>query len=154
MAYTFLLAAHSLWRWVVLGAVAARVGRAVVARTGPYTALDKRLGLAAMISLDLQLVLGLGLYCGLSPSTRTAFADVGAAMKDPYLRFWLVEHGPVLVFAAILAHIANVRVRKAANDARRHRIAAIAFGIVLVLILVAMPWPFRPVVGRPWLPGF
>lgn len=152
MLYTALLAFHSVWRWVVLGAVAARFGRAVAARGTPYAPLDRKLGLAAIIALDLQLIAGLGLY-GVSPAVSKATSDVGAAMKDPYLRFWLVEHGPMLIVAAIAAHIGNVWVRKAVADAGRHKAAAIAFGIVLVLILVAMPWPFRPVVGRPWLPG-
>lgn len=153
MLYPALLAFHSVWRWVVLGAVAVRFGRAVAARGTPYAPLDRKLGLAAIIALDLQLIAGLGLY-GVSPAISQATSNVGAAMKDPYLRFWLVEHGPMLIVAAIGAHIGNVWVRKAAADAGKHKAAAIAFGIVLVLILVAMPWPFRPVVGRPWLPGF
>ncbi len=154
MGYVTVLAVHSLFRWVVVVALLARVGRALQARKGAFTPIDKRLGLIAMIAMDLQLLLGLALFFGLSPAVSAAEMDVGAAMKDPYLRFWLVEHGPTMLIAIVLAHVGNVRVRKAADDAAKHKQALIFFGIALVLVLVAMPWPFRPVVGRPLLPGF
>lgn len=153
MAYSMLLVAHSLWRWVVVVAVVARLGRAVAARGEAFTKVDRLLGIGAIIALDVQLLLGLGLYCGLSPATSAAFADVGAAMKDPYMRFWLVEHGPVLLGTVVAGHVGNVRVRKAVTDAGKHKAAAIAYGVALLLILVAMPWPFRAIVGRPWVPG-
>lgn len=154
MAYVTVLAIHSLLRWVALGAVIARFGRALAARAGAFTPLDRRLGLAAMISLDLQLLLGLALYSGLSPAVTAAQMDMGAAMKDPYLRFWMVEHGTAMLVAIVLAHVGNIRVRKAVDDAAKHKSAAIFYGIVLVLLLVAMPWPFRAVIGRPLMPGF
>jgi len=30
----------------------------------------------------------------------------------------------------------------------------IFFGLAIVLILAAMPWPFREAVARPWFRGF
>ena len=129
MVYSLFLALHSLWRWVVLIAIAVRLGRVAVARKrvavasksprGAYTELDRQLGLAAVISLDIQLLFGLVLYAT-APSTAVAMSDVGAAMKDPYLRFWLVEHGPVLVIATVIAHVGNVLVRRAESAARKH----------------------------------
>lgn len=144
---------HSVWRWVVMFAVVARFLRGATAGSGPFTRVDKLLGVAAIISLDVQLLLGLGLYFGMSPLTSAAFADVGAAMKQPLLRFWLVEHGLVLFLAVVAGHVGNVLVRKATEDVRKHKVAAIAYGVCIALILLGMPWPFRAVVGRPWLPG-
>ena len=37
-------------------------------------------------------VLGLLLYVGLSPDVALAFANPAAAMRDPVLRFFFVEH--------------------------------------------------------------
>lgn len=154
MGYVTVLALHSLLRWGALGAVIARFARALAARGGAFTALDRRLGFAVMILLDLQLLLGLALYTGLSPAVNAAKMDMGAAMKDPYLRFWMVEHGVAMVLAIGLAHVGNVLVKRAADDARKHKSAAIFTGIVLLLLLAAMPWPFRSVIGRPLMPGF
>jgi phosphatidylserine synthase len=153
MTYTWLLALHSVWRWVVVAAVVVRVARAVGSRAEPYTALDKRLGLFAMIALDVQLLLGFGLYAGPSPATAAAFANVGAAMKDASLRFWLVEHASLMTLAVVFGHVANIRVRRLAEDASKHRAVAIFFGLSILCMVLAMPWPFRAVIGRPWLPG-
>jgi len=153
MAYTSLLALHSIWRWVVVAAVVVRVARAVGYRSDAYTAIDKRLGLAAMIALDVQLLLGFGLYLGPSPATAAAFANVGAAMKDASLRFWLVEHTSLMTLAVVFGHVANIRVRRLTEDAAKHRAAAIFFGLAVLCIALAMPWPFRAVIGRPWFPG-
>lgn len=153
MAYTSLLALHSIWRWVVVAAVIGRVARAVGYRGEAYSAIDKRWGLAAMIALDVQLLLGFGLYVGPSPATATAFANVGAAMKDPVLRFWLVEHTSLMVLAVVFGHVANIRVRKLTEDMAKHRAAAIFFGLSVLCMFLAMPWPFRALIGRPWLPG-
>jgi phosphatidylserine synthase len=107
-----------------------------------------------MIALDVQLLLGFGLYAGPSPATAAAFANVGAAMKDPTLRFWLVEHTSLMILAVVFGHVGNIRVRKLAEDAAKHRAAAIFFGLSVLCIALAMPWPFRAAIGRPWLPGF
>lgn len=153
MGYGALLAFHSVWRWVVVIAVAARLGRAVAQRGAPFTSTDRWLGIGAMIALDVQLLLGFGLYLGVSPATRAAFADVGAAMKDPVLRFWLVEHTSMMLAAVVLGHVANIRVKRASSDAARHTTALVFFGAAVLCILLGMPWPFRPGIGRALFPG-
>ena len=51
---------------------------------------------------------------------------MGAAMKDPLLRFFAVEHVTLmLIGVALLVHVGRVRARKALTDQARHRAAAI-----------------------------
>jgi hypothetical protein len=92
---------------------------------------------------------GILLYAWLSPITRQAFGDIGAAMKEASLRFWVVEHIFGMVIALALAHVGRVRIRKA-SLARRHRLAATFFGLALLAILLSIPWPAAPY-GRPLL---
>jgi hypothetical protein len=80
------------------------------------------------------------LYFFLSPITTLALSDFGAAMKNPGLRFWAVEHAFGMFLAVALAHVGRVRTRKA-GSLRRHRVAAIFFGLSLLLILLSIPWP-------------
>jgi hypothetical protein len=49
-----------------------------------------------------------------------------------------------MVVGIALAHIGRTRIRKATSDARRHRLAAIFYGLALVAILAAIPWPGLP----------
>ena len=101
------------------------------------------------IALDVQILIGLYLYFVLSPFTTAAFNDFGAAMRTPPLRFWAVEHAFGMLLCAVVAHVGRMRLRKA-EPARRHMIAAIFFGIALVVLLASIPWPGTPN-GRPWI---
>ena len=151
--YSATLLVHSLLRWVVLGAGLAAAGRGMAGWGGrPWTAPDARAGLFFIIALDLQLLLGLLLYVGLSPNVGLAFQNPGAAMRDPVLRFFFVEHMLGMLIAVTLAHVGRVRTKKAGRtDTSRHRSAAIFFGLALLIILLSIPWPFMPA-GRPLFP--
>ena len=73
-------------------------------------------------------------------------------MRIEPLRFFAVEHLTGMIIGIALAHVGRVRIRKAANDARRHRLATIYFGLALVAICAAIPWPFTGLpVQRPLL---
>lgn len=150
--YTLTLVLHSLLRWVVVVAAIAAVVFAVrgwLGRRG-WTTLDDRLGMIFTISMDLQLLLGLLLYVALSPVTRLAFQDFGAAMSNGAVRFFAVEHIAVMIVAVVLSHIGRARSRQAADAVARHRAAAIWFGLALVAMIAAIPWPFYSF-GRPLL---
>ena len=101
-----------------------------------------------MVGLDLQLLLGLALYVGLSPITRTALQDFGAAMQTGASRFWAVEHPALMLLAVVLAHVGRSATRYAGSDRAGAR-ARLWFGLSLLALLLATPWPFMPN-GRPW----
>ncbi len=82
----------------------------------------------AVVSLDVQMLLGLLLYVFLSPFTRDALNDFGAAMRTPSLRYWAVEHVTLMVGALVVAHVGNVLVRRASTDPSRHLRGAISLG--------------------------
>lgn len=148
-----LLVIHSLTRWLVLAAAVAATARAVLdwRRGRDWTPAGARAGRVFVILMDIQLLLGILLYV-VSPTVRAALGDMGAAMGDPALRFWSVEHAAMMLIAVALAHAGRVLSLKAKDPAARHKRAAICFGLALVVMLTAVPWPFRPDVGRPWLP--
>jgi hypothetical protein len=108
----------------------------------------ERWGLMFMIALDLQLVLGLLLYGILSPFTAQAMADFGGAMRDPSLRFWAVEHLSMMLLAVVLVHVGRVLARKTSNPDKKRTRLLICFGIALLLMLGAIPWPGMST-GRP-----
>jgi hypothetical protein len=153
--YPLMLVVHSLLRWVVLAAGLVAFGRALAGMRArrPWTAGDDRAGQVFVGTLDLQLLIGLVLYFGLSPITRAAMQDFGAAMGNSMLRFWAVEHILGMVIAVALAHVGRVRVRKTTDPVRRHKLAAIFFGLALIAILATIPWPGMPA-GRPLFRGF
>ena len=142
--YFPILILHSLLRWVVLAAglwaVVRALGGLIFRR--PWTPTDAQSGRWFSISLDLQVLLGLLLYAFLSPIASHAFADMGAAMRDPILRFWAVEHVTMMLAALVLAHIGSARARRASTSAAKHRTSLIFYALALLAVLAAIPWPF------------
>jgi hypothetical protein len=93
--------------------------------------------------VHLQLLLGLLLYFGLSPITKAAFADFGAAMKDTTLRLYAVEHFITMIAAVALIQVGRILSKKASDDASKFKKMAIYTTIALLLMLSRMPnWKF------------
>ncbi len=152
--YEIVLTLHSLLRWLIVIAGVIAVVRGFLGWSGkrPWTGLDDRLGMLFTMSLDVQVLLGLLLFFVLSPITRQALSNFGAAMANETTRFFLVEHFPLLLIAVVVAHIGRARARKAAAAGSKFRQTAIWFGIAFLLILLAIPWPFLGYgAGRGWL---
>jgi hypothetical protein len=150
--YSVILTLHSLLRWVVLIVAVAAVVRAFVGWFGKreWSQADSRWGLYLSISIDLQLLLGLILYIFLSPFTKTAFQNFGAAMSNGVARFWAVEHILLMIVALGLIHAGRSLTRRADGATGKHRRAAIFYGLATLAILLAIPWPFFSH-GRPLL---
>ena len=148
------LTLHSLMRWVVILLGIWVVGRAKMGwfLKRPWTQADDLGGRFFVIAFDVQVLLGLLLYFVLSPITTGAFQNMGAAMQNSVVRFWVAEHIAGMLIALALAHIGRARVRRATSDRSRHWRVVWFFGFALLVALLATPWPFMPV-GRPWFPG-
>ena len=153
--YAAFLLIHSTLRWIVLILALVALARAIrgVASRRQWESADQSIGAWFTGSVDLQLLLGLVLYFFLSPFTREAFGDFGAAMRNAPLRFFAVEHITGMIIAVALVHIGRARTKKAADADSRHKSALIFFGLALVIMLGSIPWPGMPG-GRPLFRGF
>jgi len=140
--YTFILATHNIVRWLVLIAAVVAIVRAFIGWLGKkeWSKADNLTGLIYVSLMDLNLLLGLILYIFLSPLTRAAFTDFGAAMADSTLRFFAVEHIFGMIVALVLGHVGRVLSRKATGTAKKHRIVAIGFTLSFLVILAMIPW--------------
>ncbi len=140
--YTGLLHTHNMFRWLVLITLVLAVLFALVGWFGKkeWAKKDNITGLLLTIFMDIQFLVGIILYAFVSPITKAAFADFGAAMKNADLRFYAVEHILLMVIALVLIHIGRSKSKKAAAPWKKHRTSAIFYGIALVLILAAIPW--------------
>jgi hypothetical protein len=146
--YSLVLFTHSWLRYLVLGlGIALLLVCLQDKRTGRWTEKPERLHTLFLAVLDVQLLLGLALYFGLSPITEAALANFGAAMKEPTLRFFGVEHLATMLVAVIVAHVGRVRSKRKEGEAR-FRSAIITQAVWLLLTLAAIPWPGLDI-GRP-----
>jgi heme A synthase len=96
------------------------------------------------MALDIQMLLGLVLYLGVSPNMKEILAHFGDAMKDPATRFWAVEHITAMFAAVVVAHVGRVLARKARTPASKRTRLLVCFALATILMLAGMPWPGRP----------
>jgi len=150
--YTTVLALHSWIRWIALVATVGTTLAAFRGKTEGPRSLADRWGMAAMMALDTQLLLGLLLYFVVSPNMKPILENFGTSMKDPALRFWAVEHLATMFGAIALAHVGRVLARKALAPAEKRSRLLVCFGLATFFILLGMPWPGRPG-GRPLFRG-
>jgi hypothetical protein len=148
--YGIILALHNIIRWValILGIVAAVLAWLGWLRAGEWKPINRRLGSFFGISVDIQFLLGLLLYFFLSPLTRTALMDFGAAMGAPDLRFFALVHPLYMILGVIFAHLGSALPRRLQSSTAKFRSAAIWTTLAVLFILLGMPW------GRPIFPGF
>ena len=98
-----------------------------------------------MVSLHIQLVFGLVLYF---KSERVKFFD--GWMKEEIFRFYGMEHILMMVIAITLVTIGYSKSKKQSVPAKKFKTIALWYSIALVLILAAIPWPFREALGGQW----
>lgn len=146
------LVLHNLIRWAIvlfalwtlLSAVSGYFGKRA------YTRSDDRANFFFVLSCDIQLLLGLILY--FTNNWFDRLKDLGN--QDRYNRFFSLEHMAMMILAWILVHVGRSSLKRISSDHGKHKRVLIFFGIAILLIVVAVPWPIRETIGRPWLRGF
>jgi len=140
--YQGLLHTHSGLRWILLVLIIINVFNALGGLTGNkvFTAKDKKLSFYALIFTHVQALLGLVLYF-MSP--KVEFSE--NTMSNSVLRFFTMEHTLMMLIAIVLITIGN-------RMAKMGRVKAVFwyYFIALVIILAAIPWPFREGLGSGW----
>ena len=141
--YTFLLYTHSWLRWVVFILMILAVFKSLIGlfSGGTYQKLDNTLAASFVGTMHLQLLLGLILYFFVSPLVGEARAmGYGAAMKEPDLRFWAVEHLALMILAVIFAQAGRSISKKSDDSVVKYRFQSIFFGAAMLLIILGIPW--------------
>ena len=135
-----LIRAHSGLRYVVLGLLIAAVAIAYSNWQNNKQG-DSKIYLFALIATHTQLLIGLVLY------TMSPLVNFGH-ISDKVIRFYSIEHVFMMVIAIILITVGRVRSKKL-TGADKHRTVLYFYGMALIIILAAIPWPFRNL-GAGW----
>jgi hypothetical protein len=142
--YSLVLHLHSIGRWIVLLLLLIAIFNSLVAGNRPWIRTDARTGTILVIFVDIMLLVGLSLwYFGPKGYKYIESMGMSAVMKNAYARFFAIEHITMMVIATILIHIGKVQGKKAISDRAKHRRTLIFYLLALIIILAAIPWPFR-----------
>jgi len=141
-----LLSTHSGLRWVVLFLLVWASFNALTKRhSSLYSNNDRRLNLLAMTFFHLQAVFGIILYF---MSVKVQFFE--GWIKQTMYRFYGLEHALLMILVFVLLTIGHSKSKKTEIPRKKHQIIALFYTISLLLVLLAIPWPFRTALGSSW----
>ena len=142
--YNGLLHAHSGLRYLVLIAILIALINSLMKwlKKSEFADGDRKINLYALIFTHIQFLIGVVLYF-VSPKVILG----SEMMKNAELRFYGMEHGVMMLFAAILITIAYVKSKKEAPSTLKFKRGFIYYLLSLIIIFIAIPWPFEKIAG-------
>lgn len=147
--YSLLLFLHSLGRWAVLVGLLYGIGRAYQGWFGrkAFTPHDDTTRHTVATLAHVQLALGYALYFT-SPLLKTFhFRD---AVHDPGTLFFGFQHVAAMTVAVVVLTIGSALAKRQPSSPTKFRTMALWFTVALLLIFLAIPWPFSPLANRPY----
>jgi hypothetical protein len=140
-----LLHLHSILRWIILLFLLITLFQAIAKKPGIRSS-----SLVLLICAHLMLIIGIyQLINGRYGILKGLPAGVDL-MKNSFYRFFWIEH-PIVMFLAIVF----ITLARGKAKVLNYRATGWLLLVALMLILAAVPWPFRGIVGdgRSWFPG-
>lgn len=151
MVYPIVLLVHSALRWFVLVSILAVLFGAYsgLFRRRLYRPADQTLRVVATSIAHTQLLLGVYLYT-ISPIISYYWRTHPSFSESPEFSFFALIHISLMTTSVIVMTIGSSKAKRQTDARQQFRTTAIYFTVGLLLILIAVPWPFSPLAGRPW----
>jgi cytochrome c biogenesis factor len=147
--YSILLMAHSIFRWLVLLILIFAIYRS---RRGyrsqfSFTIKDDAIRHWTATIAHVQLMLGIILYSQ-SPIVKHYFSNGRVSSGEPF--FFGAIHILLMIIALVVITIGSAKAKRKAADSDKFKTMLTWFSIALVIIFIAIPWPFSPLSHRPY----
>ncbi|GAB4031951.1 hypothetical protein [Spirosoma jeollabukense] len=152
MLYQIILVIHNALRWLVLGSLLATLASAYSGWLRPrsYRPADQTLRVVATSIAHTQLIVGIYLYT-ISPIISYYWKFHPSFGEAREFSFFSLIHISLMLIAVVVMTVGSSTAKRLKNDRQKFKTTAIYFTIGLVIILVAIPWPFSPLATRPWI---
>lgn len=150
--YGWLLFFHSIFRWLVLLSLLYAVARGFAGWSGRrrFTRTDNTIRHVTATIAHTQLMIGYVLYFN-SPLIQYFRSNFNEAVREPGLLFFGLIHIILMTLSIVLITIGSAAAKRQETDRGRFRTMAIWFTAALIVIFMAIPWPFSPLANRPYL---
>ena len=135
---------HSGFRYIVFVLVLLAIIQSLLGWFGkkPYTEVNRKINLFALISAHTQLLIGIVLYF-LSPNVQFN----SDTMKNDTTRYFTVEHWVMMLIAIALITIGHSKSKKTILPENKHKTIAIFYIIAFLVIIGAIMAGHLPVLG-------
>jgi len=134
--YEIIKQIHSGWAYLAFLLLIIAVVNSIIGLISKkeYTAKDKKIGLYALGTIHIQLVIGFIIYF-VSPLGFSGFS-----MSDSALRLTSMEHPLINIIGIALITVGWVKHKKLTSSESKFKTIAIYYGLGFVLILSRIPW--------------
>jgi hypothetical protein len=151
---TAILFLHNIFRWVILILLLLSLFNSLSGWQNGKTlgGGSQKLWLFTLISGHINLLIGLYLlFFGRYGIVTGGIPEGVQVMKDKFYRFFWIEHPFGMILAVIFITLGRGMVKKPVSDTIKFKRAFWFYLLALIFILATVPWPFREIVGRPWI---
>jgi hypothetical protein len=147
-----LLFLHSIIRWFVLLTLLYAIYKAYKGYTNNslFSRADDATRHWTATTAHIQLMLGILLYSQ-SPNARFTIHATGTNGQITQPFFFGVLHLCLMITAILIITIGSALAKRRLTDKDKFKTMLIWFSIALLVILIAIPWPFSPLAQRPYL---
>lgn len=153
--YTTLLVLHSAFRWLVLFCIVFTILRTYQGlRKGKlFSSADNAWRHWTATVGHIQLIIGIILYTQ-SPLTIFFWTKPDQGFKSVELTFYGLIHFGIMFLAIVVLTIGSALAKRKKSDREQFKTVLVWFSVALLLIFLAIPWPFSPLSARPLIRMF
>lgn len=153
--YSLLLVLHSLTRWLVFAFLIYSIYRAWVGYTQKkaFSEADNAFRHWTATIAHIQLMIGMLLYTQ-SPVIKHFWTGPKTGLQNPDLTFYGLIHLILMLSAIVTLTIGSALAKRKSTDKEKHGTMLLWFSIALIIIFIAIPWPFSPLSARPYFRTF
>lgn len=148
-----LLFFHSVFRWLVLASLVLALFRSVQGYRLKltFTTSDHTLRHVTATIAHIQLLLGILIYTQ-SPTVQYFSAHPIDGYTDAV--FFGLVHISLMLLSITIITIGSAKAKRKPTDSGKFKTMLIWFSVALVVLFIAIPWPFSPLANRPYLRTF
>jgi hypothetical protein len=133
---------HSGWAYITLIILIFAVVNAIIGLNSKkeFTDKDLRISLFTLIVAHIQLIIGFIAFFMSAQFEYVLDNGMGAAMKEPVIRLFVVEHPLMMILAIVLITMGFSKHKKQNTDKGKFKTIALYYGLGLLFVLSRIPW--------------
>ena len=149
--YQTLLIFHNVVRWLVLTSLLLALFKAFKGyiSNAKFSKTDNAVRHWTATIAHIQLMIGMVLYFQ-SPIIKYFLANFKQAVNSFDIAFFGLVHSSLMLTAIVLITIGSALSKRKQTDKEKFKTILVWFTIALIIIFIAIPWPFSPLANRPY----
>lgn len=151
----FLIPLHSIFRWLVLASVLYAIFKAYLGYKShqSFSNYDNKVRYWTATIAHIQLIIGIILYTK-SSYTSYFIRNISTSLQHIEIVFYGLLHPLLMITAVVIITIGSSLAKRKKESVAKYKTILIWFSTALVIIFLAIPWPFSPLSHRPYIRGF